>query len=89
MIVKTDSETNATSSGIIIPEAEHQATPVVGRVIGVGPDSKYKEGQVVFFRRYTIDELKFDDTESEKGEIIVHLLEDDDIVATLDENESV
>jgi co-chaperonin GroES (HSP10) len=69
-----------TSSGVLRVDQGH-STPVKGTVISVGDESKFKEGDVVFFRRYSVDELKIPQEDgSEKSMFIV---EDNDVVARL------
>lgn len=72
-----------TSSGFIIPEEGYTPTPVIGKIIAVGEASIYKEGDMVFFRRYSIDELKFNTGGTQQ---IVSLISDDEIVATIQNN---
>ena len=65
-------------SGLEMPEDTNPGTPTIGRVIKVGEDSQFKEGNLVFFRRYSVDELRF---RTPSGESTVNLLQDDEVVA--------
>ncbi len=66
-------------SGLIMPEDANNPTPVAGTVIKAGTASVYKEGDFVFFRRFSVDEIKFS---TASGEMVVNLVEDDEVVAT-------
>ena len=47
-----------TKSGIIIATDSNSATPTLGKILRAGPDSIYKVGENVFFRRYSLDEIE-------------------------------
>lgn len=67
-------------SGLILSDANNAQTPVRGKILRVGEESKFKgkEGTVVYFRRYSIDELKGND----KGEEFkLFFCDDADIIA--------
>jgi co-chaperonin GroES (HSP10) len=72
-----------TASGIVQSEAQAYSTPVYGTVKKAGPESSFKEGDILFFRRYSVDELKF---VTEKGEQILHLVQDPDVVGVYQTN---
>lgn len=79
-LINTYKEAAQTESGLYHAEKENEATPVVGVIFKAGTQSTYTQGQVVMFRRYSLDELKFN-----KGteEVLLHLVEDEEIVATV------
>lgn len=85
IIVKPNNGPTESASGLIMPEERYVATPVVGKVVSAGPDSQFKPGEYVFFRRYSIDEMKF---KTEEGEEVVNLLSDDEVVATISADEA-
>lgn len=70
-----------TSSGFVLPEERYTPTPVIGTVRAVGPESEFKIGQTVFFRRFSIDELKFN-VDGKKQ--VVSLISDDEVVAIVE-----
>ncbi len=70
-----------TSTGFVMPEEGYSPTPVVGKVLAVGEMSQFKIGQTVFFRRYSVDELKFVSPDGQNQ--IVSLLGDDEVVAII------
>ena len=70
------------TAGLVLSDNNASSTPVTGKVLRVGKDSIFKEGQTVFFRRYSVDELKFNTAE---GEQKVFLLEDEEIIAVLED----
>lgn len=65
-----------TSSGFVMPEEGYTATPVQGTVLVAGAESKYKVGDVIFFRRYSIDELKFVNDEG-KNQMVCYITDDE------------
>ena len=58
-----------------------QSMPVKGTVIAVGKDSQFKLGEVLLFRRYSVDELSMPSTDGSVQN--VYLCDDEDIVARL------
>lgn len=79
LIVKPLEKPKETENGLIMPEEGFSPTPVIGEVVSAGPESQYQVGQTVFFRRYSVDELKFYDA---GGKIaVVNLISDDEVVA--------
>lgn len=81
-LIQTPKAEKTTESGLILSEKENEAAPVVGTVVRKGSESKYEVGQTVLFRRYSIDELKL---QSASGDTIVHLIEDEEVVATIEQ----
>lgn len=81
ILVKPIGRPTETSTGFVMPEEGWSPTPVVGLVIAAGEGSQFKVGQIVFFRRYSVDELKFISADGQNQ--IVNLLSDDEIVATI------
>ena len=76
MIVEP-SEVVETASGVLRVNQGH-STPVKGRIEASGAISAFKAGQIVYFRRYSVDELKIPQADgSEKSMFIV---EDSDVV---------
>lgn len=66
-----------TASGLELPEKETPGTAVIGTVILAGTESKFKPGQTLFWRRYSIDTLPFS---TESGEKEYSLVEDEEVV---------
>lgn len=80
IIIEAITRSSETTTGFILPEEANTSTPVIGKIIAVGEDSIYSVGDMVFFRRYSIDELKFNvDGKNE----VVSLIEDSEVVAIL------
>lgn len=84
VLVKIFEDAQTTKTGLILPEKDITNMPVMGKVIKAGETSAFPEGTTVLFRKYSLDELKFIAPE---GEVRLHLLEDEEIVATLQANE--
>ncbi len=81
ILVEPLNRTEETSSGLILPEEKYTPTPVVGKVLKAGVDSQFAIGDIVFFRRYSIDELKF--ATADGVEQLVSLISDDEVVAKI------
>jgi len=81
VLIKPRTRTAETDGGLVIPEESYTPTPVVGDVLAVGEESQFKVGDIVFFRRYSIDELKFNTADGVQQ--IVSLITDDEIVAKI------
>lgn len=64
--------------GLELAETKGQATPVIGTVIKAGDGVPYKEGDMVFFRRYAVDEIKVDAIEDQE----LYFLEASEVIAT-------
>lgn len=67
-----------TDSGIERADQGH-STPVKGKVVSAGAESRFKVGDVLLFRRYSVDELKM--PAKDGTETVVFVAEDGDIVA--------
>lgn len=71
-------------AGLELSSSNNAATPVKGEIVKAGSESAFSSyiGRVVYFRRYSVDELKGE----EKGrEFKIYLVDDADIIA-MDEN---
>ena len=53
-------------AGIIIASASNSATPTLGKVLRAGEKANYKEGDLVFFRRYSLDEIEVKVTDGKR-----------------------
>ncbi len=69
-----------TNSDWEFPEEQYTATPVVAKVIARGEDSIYDIGDLVFFRRYSVDELKF---KIDGKDRTVSIISDEEVVAII------
>lgn len=65
-------------SGLELANSNSLQLPVRGKVIRSGDASLFKEGEVLLFRRYAVDELKFN---IEGNEVIVYIVDDADVIA--------
>lgn len=66
------------SAGLVWETTNANIAPVSGTVIKASHDSLYRVGQVILFRRFSVDELKFI---TKTGENVVYLVEDQDVIA--------
>ena len=85
VIIKELERETETESGLELTEAQHSGTPVAGQVVAVGEESKFKVGDIVFFRRYSVDTLSFP-IDGKKVE--VNFLTDSEIVAMMKNHEN-
>ena len=69
-----------TDSGILRAD-QGQATPVKGTVKAAGKDSQFKVGDILFFRRYSVDDLKMPMADGTEQSLFI--CDDADIVARL------
>ena len=82
-----------TSSGFVLPENENQGMPVMACISVLGKKTwvqhlqiffglkpKYKLGQWVYFRKYSVDELRIT---SESGELLLYVLEEGEIIGVV------
>lgn len=81
---------NETRAGFELPEMENSGMPLLGKVtilgkktiwqhvqILLGLKPVYKVGQWVYFRKYSVDELRFSTPE---GDVTLFVLEEDEII---------
>lgn len=79
-----------TSAGFILPESEHAGMPVLAQIIVLGKKTlwqkflmligfkpRYKVGQWVYFRKYSVDELRISTPD---GELTLFVLEEGEII---------
>jgi len=78
VLLKIYESANETEGGLTLSHSDNtHMAPILGTVLKVGDKSVFKEGDMVFFRRYSVDELKF---VTSSGEQKVHMVEDDEII---------
>lgn len=83
-----------TSDGFLLPEQENNGMPVTAQIILLGKKTffqklqmflgikpRYKVGQWVYFRKYSVDELRVNVGEKE---LIMFVLEDAEIIGIID-----
>lgn len=78
LIIRPFEKETETAVGLMMPESSHTGTPVLGTVVAAGDESRFKIGDILFFRRYSVDELTFD-IDGKKVE--VNMLTDEEVVA--------
>lgn len=79
-----------TSSGFVLPEQENGGMPVMAQItvkgkktlwqkllIIIGLRPKYRIGQWVYFRKYSVDELQM---QTEDGSLNLYVLEESEII---------
>ena len=84
VIIKEFEKDTVTESGLELPESSTAGTPVIGQVIAVGEHSHFKVGDIVLFRRYSVDELTF---QVDGKKQTVNFLTDSEVVAHVKKDE--
>ena len=78
VLIQPFQSADKTESGLIMENNSNtSAAPTRGIVIEAGDQSRFKKGDELFWRRYSVDELK---TITPKGEIIVSVVDDEDVL---------
>ena len=93
VLVKVWKKPETTSSGFILPENENQGMPVFSQITVLGKKTlwqhlqmflgfkpRYKVGQHVYFRKYSIDELK---VSTPDGDLNLYVLEESEIIGVV------
>jgi co-chaperonin GroES (HSP10) len=93
VLVNVDSKPTQTTSGLSLPESDNNGMPVraVISVLGtktwfqnflmlVGLKPRYQVGQQVYFRKYSVDELK---VVTPDGDLILFVLEENEIIGII------
>ncbi len=79
-LIKAHEAATESANGLLRANSSNAAAaPVKGIVIAAGTQSAFKVDEVIFFRRYSVDELKI---VTENGEEVVTLVDDEDVLAT-------
>lgn len=76
-LIKPHEGDTVSKEGLILSNANNDKMPVKGLVLKAGDQSVFKKGQTLYFRRYAVDILKY----NEGGEQVeLYVLEDEDII---------
>lgn len=69
-----------TATGIVLSDSNNVSLPVRGRIITAGSTSVFADriGKIIFFRRYSVDELKLNEEGEEKK---FYFCDDQDVIA--------
>lgn len=77
-LIKPFLAADKSSSGIILDNNSNTGGAAVkGTIIEIGDGSRFKVGDEIYFRRYSMDSLK---TITADGEVEVNIVEDDDVL---------
>jgi co-chaperonin GroES (HSP10) len=78
-IIEVYKAAEETESGLVMDNTSNvSAAPIKGTILEVGDNARFAVGDVVYFRRYSIDQLKYI---TEQGEQEVSIIEAEDILA--------
>lgn len=81
LLIKIAEKTQETESGLITADTATNSAPVVGEVIRKGDQALFKVGEIVMFRRYSVDEIR---VPTETGEDdIFYFIEDTDVLSVI------
>lgn len=80
LLIEPFKQASETTEGLIVSEGDGYASPVIGTVVKAGDGCVYKEGDLLMFRRYSVDSLK---VYADDGEQEIYLLEESEVVAYL------
>jgi co-chaperonin GroES (HSP10) len=93
VLVKVPEKPQTTSSGLFRAETEHTGIPVMAQITVLGQKTlwekfitffgfktKYRVGQWVYFRKYSIDELRVNTPD---GTLVLYMLEEEEIIGTV------
>ena len=83
VVIKPQEAAKVSASGLVQEHTQSNvaSAKVLGLIVEASPESKFKDlvGRKVFFRRYSMDELKYIDA---NGEQTVVLIDDSEVLAT-------
>lgn len=90
VLLNTYKKSNETKSGLLLPESENSGMPVFAKIVVTGKKTfkeklmvffgmkpKYEVGQWVYFRKYSVDELKIATADED---VQLFVLEEDEII---------
>ena len=94
VLLNIEKKPSETASGFILPEAENNGMPVRAQICLLGKKTffqklemffglkpRYKIGQWVYFKKYSVDELIF---ETPEGKLNLFVLEENEIIGIAD-----
>lgn len=89
-LLSIEKKPTETASGFVLPEAENGGMPVRAQICVLGSKTfgqklqmlfgikpRYKVGQWVYFKKYSVDELRFSTPE---GDLVLFVLEEGEII---------
>jgi co-chaperonin GroES (HSP10) len=92
-LLKIYKRPDRTSNDFVLPEQENSGMPVMGEITTLGKKTpwqhvqlffgfkpRYKVGQCVYFRKYSVDELRISNGDEE---LIMFVLEDAEIIGII------
>ena len=81
--IELEPAANVSSAGLVMDNNNNASmAPVVGTIIKVGDNCRFAAGVKIFFRRFSLDEMKFITPD---GEQVVNFLEEEDILGIITE----
>ncbi len=93
VLLRIYKKSDETSSGFVLPETENSGMPVMAQITILGKKTfwqkiqmllglkpRYKVGQWVYFRKYSVDELKVSTAD---GDLNLFVLEESEIIGVI------
>lgn len=84
LLIEPEGKSIGSIKGLVLPENMHQPMPMIGTIKECGPDvdaERYKIGDIIMFRRYSVDELEIEHQDTTKEKIyFVSTNKDEDII---------
>lgn len=95
VLLRVYEKDTVTSSGLEMPDSENKGMPVMAQITVLGKKTfwqsflmyvgfkpRYKIGQWVYFRKYSVDELRVNTSD---GELILFVLEENEIIGLVND----
>ena len=84
LLIKVQEKATKTVNGIELAGNEQNTAPTIGIVLRAGKNSIYKQDDIVIFRRYAVDEIRYNENGIEKT---VWFIEDSDALGKMESAE--
>lgn len=80
LLLEVPDKPTETVSGVLLASDDNNSVPMMAKIIATHAESTYKVGEMVLFRKYSVDEIKVKDKEGQKT---FWLLETENVLATI------
>ena len=78
VLIKVQTAASKSTSGLYLDNStNNSAAPVKGEVLEAGAKSQFSKGDIIYYRRYSTDDLKIVEADGEKT---VTFVDDEDII---------
>ena len=80
VLIEVIEDAEVTESGLSLSTENSLQLPTMGKVIRAGSASEYSPGDILLFRRYALDELKFN---MQGDEVKIYLADCEDVIGRI------